>query len=421
MEAPQTKRRGATRRKRAAFTLIELMVALTVGGLAISSFYGVAKTVNGFSQEQQRITNMQDQLRHAMSQLKRDVQRAGYLATPNMALPNEGCGSPPIQLTGGNAFNFAGFMRYDANFRPAAAGLDPAGLYAANAEVAADRVWLLGNFETSTPYGGVLMDPGNRSVVRLSIRSFYSQRRDFGAWQQGLPDELDSASFENVFRVGRPVAVESRDRKHRHFALLNATSTAGYNVGAPMSFTLSQAVPINCDVNTGSLSPLQAVEYRVLSVDAAIEEGASAATAATRDRALILDPNESLPQLHRREVDVESGATAAGLEDRVVLDYVVSFRMSFISNSNVTAEQVDDINWNLASDAAAEALVNGTPERIRAVRVFLAARSSGQDRTFAAGLDPLTAFQIDANRPGAARVRALTADIFVPNIALETY
>lgn len=409
-------------RHRSGFTLIELMIALTVGGLAISSFYGVARTVNGFSQEQQRLSNLQDQLRHAMAQLKRDVQRAGYLATPNLALPTEGCGNPPMELTGGNAFNFAGFMRFNANFDTAAAGVDPAALYGANADVGADRVWLLGNFETSTPYGGVLMDPGNRSIVRLPTRAFYAQRRDFGNWQGGLPEQLDGASFNNVFRVGRPLAVESRDRKHRHFALLNAVNTAGYSLGAPIAFTLSQPVPSNCDVTTGSLAPLQAVEYRVLSAAAAVEEGATAATAAARDRALLLDPSETLPQLHRREIDVAAGATRDGLEDRVVLDYVVSFHMSFLANRNAAAEQLDDINWNFTAGAAAEALVNNTPERIRAVRVFLAARSSGQDRDFSAAVgDPLSAFQIDPERPGAARVRALSADIFVPNIALETY
>lgn len=420
--ARSVRERSTPPRSPAGFTLIELMIALTVGGLAISSFYGVAKTVNGFSQEQHRLGNLQDQLRRAMGQLKRDVQRAGYLATPNMALPTEGCGNPPMQLTGGNTFNFAGFMRYDANFNSAAAGIDPAGIYGGNGDVGADRVWLLGNFETSTPYGGVLMDPGNRSVVRLPTRAFYAQRRDFGNWQVGLPDQLDQASFDNIFPVGRPLAVESRDRKHRHFALLNAVSTAGYGVGAPISFTLSQPVPNNCDVTTGSIAPLQAIEYRVLSTAAAIEEGATAAAAAARDGALVMDPSETLPQLHRREVDVAASATRNGLEDRVVLDYVVSFRMSFLSNRNAAAEQLDDIDWNFAVGAAAEALVNNTPERIRAVRIFLAARSSGQDRSFSAAIgNPLLAFQIDPGRPGAARVRALSADIFVPNIALETY
>ena len=62
---------------RTGFTLIELMVAMTAGAIAISSMFFISSASTHYFRVQQRLTNMQSSLRIAMDQLRRDVGRAG--------------------------------------------------------------------------------------------------------------------------------------------------------------------------------------------------------------------------------------------------------------------------------------------------------------------------------------------------------
>ncbi|HET6339704.1 MAG TPA: prepilin-type N-terminal cleavage/methylation domain-containing protein, partial [Polyangiales bacterium] len=82
-------------RSQFGFTVVELMVSLCVGGIAISSLYAVGAASTRHFREQQRISTTQSSLRSAMNQIKRDFARAGYLATPNVAANGESCGVAP--------------------------------------------------------------------------------------------------------------------------------------------------------------------------------------------------------------------------------------------------------------------------------------------------------------------------------------
>ena len=389
------------------------MVALTVGGLAISTFYGVARETNRFFQEQHRITSLQDRLRHAMAQVKRDFQRAGYLSASNLAtMPDaKRCRPPGAPLTtAGN--RIAGIMQYNADFPgQLLSGLDPALRYSADANVRADRVWLLGNFETSSMYQGVDFDPTTPATVTLTTQTTYAARRDFGAWQLGTPAILDAAAFNAAFRINRPIVIGAPNGT-RHFALPTAISTLGFAAGTGIVFNIDPPAtgPLGvCQLGGGWIAPLEVIEYQVLPIDSA------GTAAAARNAALRLDAADPVPQLHRREIDLTTGAPMAGGEDRVVLEYVVAFRLGFINDAGtLTNQDQDNISWVENSGNA-----NINPETIRAVRVLLAARSAGQDVNFALGQNPLQSFQMDRNRRGAARVRSMRADIFIPNLALK--
>ena len=65
------------------FTLIELMVALVAGLIAISSVYTISKASSQNFHEQQRISQAQMATRMAVEQIRLDVQRAGFLGSAN--------------------------------------------------------------------------------------------------------------------------------------------------------------------------------------------------------------------------------------------------------------------------------------------------------------------------------------------------
>jgi prepilin-type N-terminal cleavage/methylation domain-containing protein len=90
-------RRSRRRRaRRAGFSLIELMVALTLGMIVIASVYTIGGASSWHFQEQQRIGQLQLATRMALERVRRDVQRAGFQGTPDSNLERT-CGLAPPQ------------------------------------------------------------------------------------------------------------------------------------------------------------------------------------------------------------------------------------------------------------------------------------------------------------------------------------
>src|SRR6187399_767916 len=75
----------AARRMRGGFTLVELMVALT-GGLFLSMVvFALARDTTRFYQREGRIASATLAGIVGFERLKADIERAGYLSTPNVA------------------------------------------------------------------------------------------------------------------------------------------------------------------------------------------------------------------------------------------------------------------------------------------------------------------------------------------------
>lgn len=407
--------------RRAGFTLIELMVALLVGSIAISSFYAISRSSTLFFQEQNRVGNLQTRLQQAMAQVKRDLRLAGHMAAPNLATAPAArrCNvvAPPFTAAG---ITPGGIVRFAQNSpTQAVSGIDPGGQYPADARVSVDTVWLLGNFDTYASYQGLSFNPNIATQAVLNPTFSYSAQRRFSDWQNGAPGTLDPVAFDAAFRVGRPVALTGPSGI-RHLAVLTGLASAGFATGAGVTFTFTPAARNasgSCDLNAGWIAPLQAIEYQVLPIAAAAAGGSAAAT---RNQANLLDPGETLPQLHRREIDLLAGTPMADGEDRVVMDYVTAFQLTFLTdNGTVIPQDRDVINWD-----GNNLLAGVSPETIRGVRVVLSARSPGHDQNLYPGPasalgSPFDAFVIDPKRRGAAHVRTMRADIFMPNMAVR--
>lgn len=131
------------------------MVALTVGGIALGAIYSVGAASTAHFREQQRVANTQTSLRMAMAQLKKDFQRAGFLASASAGQPGEVCAAPPNALHNPGVSNTGGIAAISWFNSPVGApsNLNPAG--AQNPDVVVSEVVLMGNYSTSGEYGGL--------------------------------------------------------------------------------------------------------------------------------------------------------------------------------------------------------------------------------------------------------------------------
>ena len=164
----------------------------------------------------------------------------------------------------------------------------------------------------------------------------------------------------------------------------------------------------------GFIAPLMRIEYTVTgqgdpSVNLAqlYGDGAQIALDAVR--------GSSPSPLIRREVAFDPAATPIPNSERVVLEYAANFDidlMADLAGAGLALTPQDD--------GAAEAISLNNPHLVRSVLVDLAGRTADQEEDFpfvarGAG-DALTRYQSNPALPGAARVRSMRTEIFLPNV-----
>jgi prepilin-type N-terminal cleavage/methylation domain-containing protein len=413
---PNASRTRASR----GFTLLELMVSLTVGGVAITSIYAVGAASTRAFHQQHQIATLQSSLRIALGQVKRDIARAGYLSTPN-AGRGMTCGAlDPASLhdTNGNG-SLAAIARYDADFCANSAN-GCSNIYGASATTQgrnrtagfrADSVVLMANYETAYEYPIFGKSAGGAGVVISQASHAY--RTDFGTWHEGQPDGHDQEVFAEVFRPGRLVRVRTSKSFH-HFAIVTAAVAPTGTTQPEVQF--APAIPPGCagDVDSEAwVAPVNAIRYYARNdPNPPVADPAALGTMAQ------FGP---MAQLVREEVRPEAKTVALrnGPPARVVLEYVVGFRLGFVMNRDTPPGQPDVFEAGVPVEA-----VKDNPERVRAVRIDIAARTPEQDQRSPwtqAGCAGMRCFQVFDIRPGSARVRTVHAEVFIPNVALEGY
>ncbi|MGD8861770.1 MAG: prepilin-type N-terminal cleavage/methylation domain-containing protein [Myxococcales bacterium] len=413
-------RLGAERvglRGAAGFTLLELMVALTLGGIAITSIYAIGAASTRTFYQQQRVAGLQTSVRAALAQVKRDLSRAGFLATPAADRQGETCGLPMSTLhdpSGSGGLSGVSKFIDNVNEGMAITGLDPTGNNPG--EFSADEVVLIGNYATAAEYAGIeLLDPSTIGIDQ----DWHGFTRDFTNLTTGT---FDDALFDEAFRVGRMIRIKTT-RGLKHFAIITGVTKPNQGTQGPDDDALVQftpAVPASCanDVDGGWVAPVSAIRYMVRD----LAEGARG----------VRFPATTGPvaQLLRREVvptDKTNSLDGTNLPDRSVLDYAVAFNLKFQSSQgSPQSYDRDQVDTATISGTAAQDLVRDNPEWIRSISIDMAARSPHQDATlpFDASLcGDLRCFQVfpPDEQPGAARVRRVRAEVFVPNIAFENY
>jgi prepilin-type N-terminal cleavage/methylation domain-containing protein len=408
------------------FTLLELMVALTVGGVAITSIYAIGASSTRAFHQQQQIATLQSSLRIALGQLKRDIARAGYLSTPS-AGAGMSCAEPtPASLhePKGNG-SLAAIARFDEDFCLNSAN-GCSNIYGAtsttqnhnrDAGFRADSVVLMANYETAYEYPIFGKSLGAGGVVISQASHAY--RTDFGTWHEGQPDGHDQEVFSEVFRAGRLVRVRTSKGFH-HFATIGVGGAVAPTGTTQPEVLFAPAIPAACtgDVDSEAwVAPVSAIRYYARN-----DPNPPVATSTTVGPIAQFGP---MAQLVREEVNPAAKAVVlpGGPPARVVLEYVVGFRLGFVMNSATLASQPDAFPAGIPDPNPVLALEDN-PERVRAVRIDLAARTPEQDPRSpwsAATCANMRCFQVFDQRPGSARVRAVHAEVFIPNVALEGY
>lgn len=392
----------------AGFTLVELMIALVVGGMVIGAMYAVSAASTRHFQVQHQVANMQSALRFAYVQVKRDFMRAGYQATARAELDQCTPSGFSASITSGGSGWIAGVSSFRNNIAPSI--VDPTGNNAAFG-FTSDEIVLTGNYTTSNEYPGVrVTGPATITLDINPTSTWHSIQSDFGWSAAGTATPIINAALvANAFPAGQLIRIQTTTNQ-RHYAQLVADGAVGGNV---ISLAFQPPLPPACQAiaNDGWVAPLNFIRYY-----GAMSNAASMDT----DRV-----TGSIPQLLRAEVQPGDKVTPVlPPGPTVILDYLAAFNLAFTMNRpGSVAGQVDDYQ-NLIGQPVENNAVNDNPELVRAIRVELAVRAPSTDpgAVLDPGLPPLVYMQLFAESPTrGARVRWLRSEIFIPNIAYEGY
>ncbi len=384
--------RGGRRRvSSAGFTLLELMVALVAGAIAITSIYFVSSASSRHFHEQQRIAQSQMNLRTAAAQIRRDFSRAGYLGSPNTARETvcpDATGSVDASATDFGAIEV---LHGDATGVLAEASTNG---------VEADTVRLTGNFASGDAYKVA----GTQTSTTLNFATTWQGfRRSFGV-------PYDDALFTSVMQVGRFVHIVNDGNGGHWFAAITSVSAAT----TPQTITIDRGLP-DCFrrcVDGCTLSPLSKIEYKVISMS----DGSGGITA--------LNPGSPVAGstgavLVRRELTFAN--VLVPNSERIVAEYVADFDVDLISNTQLGVGL--PLILALQDDANAATVSTANPHLVRSAVIRLSLRTSTEDQRFpyvarAVGA-ALTRYDINTAIVGAARVRTTNLEVLLPNVAMQ--
>lgn len=387
-------KKPSQRKRQAGFSLLELMVALTAGSIVVSAVYFVGGASARQFQEQQRIANLQTSVRLGMDQLVRDIERAGYLGSGN-SRRDQVCTPPP---------SFVQAVEFQDN-------ADDAKIPGAVANGAsADRLTLVGSYSSPDQFFATGVDAAGDTVfLQTTWQAF---RRNFG-----VPIDTSAGSaFSLMFTTGRMLRIRNSAGNVFYVTITGSSAAAG-----SVDFTPALNVGGQCVgglMDGATVSVLTRIQYRAEDLS-----GFSSTTLTPSAGAASLGASPSF--LIRQEVTFANPPVPVANSERIVLEYLADFNLSFILDQQpvrtlpanlvrFTGALADPLLQNVNASAAV------TPERIRSVIVSLSGRTAEQDPRFPAFArgagEPLTRFQVNPALTGAARVRTLQTEVFTPNI-----
>jgi prepilin-type N-terminal cleavage/methylation domain-containing protein len=387
-----------SRRRRAGFTLLELMVALAIGTLVVATMYTLSGTSAHAFQTQQRISQLQLQTRLALERVRRDVAATGFGGTPD-SQRERSC------FTRGIAQQLLAVHldRSDPVATAAIASM-PGGPAAGTTP---DRLRLMGNFATSDTY--LIANTGSASGNSILLQSTWQAfRRSFAS--DPLGTTVDTALFQSVFQAGRVLHI-IHPRGYHFFTVVQGSSVD--SAGRTPSITINPPLPAVDECNFAlcvgcQVSPLMTVEYGIDTADNI------APALVPRDPGV----TGTNTVLYRRELDPTNNTPIAG-QTRVVLEWAVDFDVHVIRDTNGgVAGGVPTLT------VPEDALLDANAHQVRALQISLAARTPDTDPSFPwvapSGTNPaLTRFRVFTDRPGAARVRTAMAEFVLENLAIR--
>ena len=398
----------------AGFTLVELMVALT-GGLFLSVVvFALARDATRFYQREGRIASATLAGAVAFDRLKADIERAGYLSTPNIQSDPQNCtlvaaGSPAglQSLASARIFADTPSLASQAAF---------AANQSAGQVIRPDSIVLSGSYAATDEY--TVADATDGTTITLQTNNPAMAR--LGYLNTSVASE-QKALLEGVFGSTAGQILRYKDRKVMlYFGQIQ--SVAG---GPNPTITLSTALPLmrgganTCGISgrgTGdSVNVVNIVRYQVMDLQANTTLSPPWAPLFTASKGGTTVVGEDNRTELVRSMENAAGNTIAGSVD-VVAEYAVDLEFSVMGQLVRNTPTL-----TLATPPAAAfttfysaAMSGDRPQGVRLVRARLSVRSREADRTsgIAAGL---FRFKLSATTNDWARVRTFQADVALPN------
>jgi len=401
-----------TLRRARGFTLVELMVALS-GGLFLSVVvFALARDASRFYQREGRMTTATLAGMIGFERLKSDIERAGYLSTPNIQ-------RDPFLATSVDSGTPAGLFSLAAlRITPDTPNLSGNASFALNATagqtLTPDQLVLSGSYSATDEFPIAEASTG---------QTIYLQKDTAPMARLGYIGASTSAQLvllQNVFGAAPGQILRVKDPAGRlYFGQISSVAA-----GDQPSVTLLAPLPVRSSgVGATGLSGfavgssanvVNIVRYRVMDLQNSTQ---GAAWKPLFDASKGAPGESARTELVRDQLD-STGTPIAGTTD-VVAEYAVDLSFSVLGQLNpgtnsATAPLLTQATAGTTAFAQYYAANSqgDFPELVRSVHVRLSVRSREADR---AGIIPggFYRFQVDAN--SAARVRTFQADVALLN------
>ncbi len=377
---------------RRGFTLVELMVALT-GGLIFTLFvFMMTRDVSRFFQRQTGLSDATLSVVTGYQRLRADVQRAGFLATPNVAKDPRRC---PAAGTGIPA-------SWDANFpqlsRLALARVEPGAslttlgsghLLSEAGLTTPDKLYLYGNYTSVDQYP--VKEYLGGTTIELEPNSVALERAGYATNAQSTLDQL--------FPTGRILRAVSTNTGEEQYSIITGVDASDTN--RPRITIASPTVPFVFKTNNPLCGLRGHNKDMIVNTVNIIRYSVADMTNDSNYDPLLFseDPgfNSERTELVREEIDP---STADGDLDasntsmifpgtrELVAEFAVDFKVSVVAVTSVATGATSFLDENdsdflaYAGDPTEPAaLVNGMgPHLIRALHPRLSVRTRAPDR-----------------------------------------
>lgn len=412
------KRCRRPRRALRGYTLVELLVAMLITAVTVVALYQVSRSATDTFNQQQRAAEMQLRLRFAMETLRADIARAGYMMSPNTATDPRVCPRPMLPL---QAIEIAHET------------VSPIPLPTDNAHVRPARLRMIGNYTSLDEYrvagvSGSTVTLQNQTSQWANVESAAEMERIF-VGPAGGRRLLRITSNTGGVQFVQVTAVTWQPSSGTALPTLTV-SPAPTLIGEGMGMGAQCGVS-GLDVGA-TVAPLIMVEYRVDNLYNDSNHRARHREAYPADETAA----QLKSDLVRREFNVQPALVENFGATRIVGEYAVDFDLGVAVDDGLPAGSLTGppamrtlAAGNLAIDTlvgSVESLgvTSALPQRVRSLIVRLSIRDRDQDSNFgwvarASAADPLTRLRVYADRPGAARVRTITTEVALPNLAVR--
>lgn len=443
--------RAAKRRGRRGFTLLELMVAST-GALFITvAVYAFTRNVTDFFQRQMRISDATMNAVAGFERLRTDIQRAGFLSSPNLARDPMRCPRPAIggvamapqqitpQLTNYPGIQQMGLAKIESGVTFGAYGGSNF-MLANNAAgvggISPDRIVLWGNYSSYEQFPVKVADFAANQIT-LDVESTAMRRL-------GIPTgntATDAAILGAVFRTNSIIRIADADGRHQYSIVASVDFTTDTLGDATISLSPVVQV-ISKESAEGSTcgfrgqgagltaNPVDIIRYQLVNLnDAAYSQFAPLFTATT----LALPAYDSTrldlirEQLSPQDFSVISGTTELVTEYAVDLKFGLTVNTNLVLGANTYLGEDDVSLPNYAGNPIGQAAGLG-PHLIRGIHARLAVRTREADHkaplltgTALANATSEDLYRVAVAAGEYARLRSLRAHIATRNTRSETW